>query len=210
MRFLWRTHASEVRKSFSGDVPSPIDRPTGCHFHLRCPKASQVCQEISPGLGKIRRSPYSVSQSMKAIHHAIWLSVQSRLFRFTAVQNRESQRVSTIIKTPEVFNTVAIESWFDNRANFTGCCLRKRRSGCHYWHQIFDQLVDLNHDLTPRKETSIAENWEINNDPPSITFTLRKGVTFHDGTVVDAKAVKFNIDRILDPKTMATPELRCR
>ena len=33
-----------------GDVPSPIDRPTGCHFHLRCPKASQVCQQISPKL----------------------------------------------------------------------------------------------------------------------------------------------------------------
>ena len=33
-----------------GDVPSPIERPTGCHFHLRCPKASQVCQEISPKL----------------------------------------------------------------------------------------------------------------------------------------------------------------
>ena len=33
-----------------GDVPSPIHRPTGCHFHLRCPKASQVCQEISPKL----------------------------------------------------------------------------------------------------------------------------------------------------------------
>ena len=33
-----------------GDVPSPIDRPTGCHFHLRCPKVSPVCQEISPKL----------------------------------------------------------------------------------------------------------------------------------------------------------------
>ena len=36
------------RKILEGDVPSPIDRPEGCHFHLRCPKASQICRENAP------------------------------------------------------------------------------------------------------------------------------------------------------------------
>ena len=75
----------------------------------------------------------------------------------------------------------------------------------YYWHQIYDQIVDLKNDLSPRKETSLAKSWEISKDPHAITFTLREGILFHDGSRVDAQAVKFNIDRILNPKTMATP-----
>jgi ABC-type transport system substrate-binding protein len=81
------------------------------------------------------------------------------------------------------------------------------RSGgdAYYWHQIFDQLVDANPDLSPRVSTSLATSWEISTDPDSITFNLRRGVTFHDGTPFNAEAVKFNIERILDPATVATP-----
>jgi oligopeptide/dipeptide ABC transporter ATP-binding protein len=31
-----------------GDVPSPINPPTGCRFHPRCPVAMDVCSSISP------------------------------------------------------------------------------------------------------------------------------------------------------------------
>ncbi|MBA3643473.1 MAG: dipeptide ABC transporter ATP-binding protein [Chloroflexia bacterium] len=32
----------------SGDVPSPINPPSGCHFHTRCPYAMEVCRQIDP------------------------------------------------------------------------------------------------------------------------------------------------------------------
>jgi peptide/nickel transport system substrate-binding protein len=41
----------------------------------------------------------------------------------------------------------------------------------------------------------LAESWEISDDGTVYTFTLRKGVTFHDGTTLDAEDVKFSLDR---------------
>jgi len=46
-----------------------------------------------------------------------------------------------------------------------------------------------------------AESWQISPDALSYTFKLRKNVLFHDGTPVDAAAVKFSIDRLMDPAT---------
>ncbi|MCG8709874.1 ABC transporter substrate-binding protein [Brenneria sp. 4F2] len=50
----------------------------------------------------------------------------------------------------------------------------------------------------------LAERWEINDNHTVYTFHLRKDVTFSDGTKLDAAAVKFNLDRILDPKTTSS------
>jgi oligopeptide/dipeptide ABC transporter ATP-binding protein len=34
----------------SGEIPSPIDPPDGCHFHPRCPYAQAICRQEYPPL----------------------------------------------------------------------------------------------------------------------------------------------------------------
>ncbi len=68
----------------------------------------------------------------------------------------------------------------------------------------FRILVNLYDGLTRYKpgtlevEPALAESWTISEDGTVYTFTLRDGVTFHDGTPLDAEAVKFTFDRMLD------------
>lgn len=44
----------------------------------------------------------------------------------------------------------------------------------------------------------LAQSWEISDDGLVYTFRLHDGVTFHDGTEMDAKDVKFSLDRARD------------
>ncbi len=68
----------------------------------------------------------------------------------------------------------------------------------------FRILVNVYEGLTRYKsgtlevEPALATGWSISDDGTEYTFTLRDGVTFHDGTPFDAEAVKFNFDRMLD------------
>jgi peptide/nickel transport system substrate-binding protein len=66
-------------------------------------------------------------------------------------------------------------------------------------NQVYERLVYVGRDRRPHPW--LAEKWDISPDGKQITFTLRKGVKFHDGTDFDAAAVKFEFDRILDPAT---------
>jgi peptide/nickel transport system substrate-binding protein len=49
-----------------------------------------------------------------------------------------------------------------------------------------------------------AESWQISADGLLYTFKLRKDVLFHDGSRVDAAAVKFTFERIMNPATRSS------
>jgi peptide/nickel transport system substrate-binding protein len=49
----------------------------------------------------------------------------------------------------------------------------------------------------------LADSWEISPDAKAYTFKLKKGVKFHDGTPFNAAAVKFTMDRVVDPAVKA-------
>jgi peptide/nickel transport system substrate-binding protein len=60
--------------------------------------------------------------------------------------------------------------------------------------QVFETLVFLEPGTTD-PVPGLAESWEPNADGTVWTFTIRSGVTFHDGEPLNAEAVCFNFDR---------------
>jgi len=62
--------------------------------------------------------------------------------------------------------------------------------------QVYEPLVDLAPGTTDELVGVLAESWTGEPSDTEYVFTLREGVTFHDGTPLDAEAVKFNFDRM--------------
>jgi peptide/nickel transport system substrate-binding protein len=65
--------------------------------------------------------------------------------------------------------------------------------------QIFDTLVYT--DKRGKIYPGLATAWSFSRDGRAIKFKLRRGVTFHDGSPLDAAAVKASFDRWRDPKS---------
>ena len=68
----------------------------------------------------------------------------------------------------------------------------------HVYQSLYDKLVDTDQNL--KVVPMLATSWTIGPDGKTVTFKLRQDVKFHDGTPFGAEAVKYNFERMLDPK----------
>jgi ABC-type transport system substrate-binding protein len=68
---------------------------------------------------------------------------------------------------------------------------------------VTEGLMWIDEQIKP--QCRLCERYEISSDGLTYTFHLRQGVKFHDGTEMDAQAVKFSVDRVRDEKNKQYP-----
>lgn len=56
---------SNSKTVLEGDIPSPIQPPSGCVFHTRCPKAEAICRNVIPPLEEIRDGHFCACHLVK-------------------------------------------------------------------------------------------------------------------------------------------------
>ncbi len=69
---------------------------------------------------------------------------------------------------------------------------------------LYDHLVGCTPEGKFSPDWGLANKWEMSPDGLSWTFYLKKGIKFHDGVEVTAKDVKFSIEQLMLPESLAT------
>jgi len=77
---------------------------------------------------------------------------------------------------------------------------------------MYDSLIDTLIDPKTNElklVPGLATEWQTDKSSKRITFTLRKGVVFHDGSKFNAAVAKWNLDRVrTHPKSYLAPDLK--
>ena len=86
-----RENRRRERIVVSGEPPNPIDPPSGCVFHPRCPRATQICREVEPPLARYPGG------HLAACHHPLNVSAED----VDACERDETSPLSTGDVLPE-------------------------------------------------------------------------------------------------------------
>ena len=107
--------------------------------------------------------------------------------RVARVARQEGQQGGTLTMA---YDQAVADTLNQHRSNFTVSRMVARH--------VLDCLTAVN-PADGSVNPWLAESWQISPDGLEYTFTVRQGVTFHDGTPFNAEAVKVNFDTTMDP-----------
>jgi peptide/nickel transport system substrate-binding protein len=149
---------------------------------------------------------------MKKTHIKLFkrfLFVLAMMFFITACSSNSSNQAKTDVQsnanesknegTPQKGGE-AIFAYYTDISNFDPIQGTSGSDHSLLW-PVYDTLIKFNSEL--EAQPGLAEKWEFPDDK-TLVLTLREGVTFHDGTSLDAEAVKFNIERITSDESKIT------
>ena len=92
-----RRNRERTRSVVSGEPPNPIDPPSGCVFHPRCPRATDVCRTVEPPLTQYANG------HLAACHHPLNVSAGE----LAAAQRSDTSPLSAGAETPDAAVSVA-------------------------------------------------------------------------------------------------------
>jgi len=79
-----------------------------------------------------------------------------------------------------------------------------------YLTLLYDFLVGANPDGSLSTANGAAEKWEMSSDGTTWTFSIRKGITFHNGSELTAEDVKWSLEMMTKPESIAANAARIR
>jgi len=102
-------------------------------------------------------------------------------------------------RPPQMVNQLIMSSIGD--ASFLNPILAQDSASSEINSLVFSGLIKYDRELQNFVGV-LAESWKVENgNEPTITFSLRKGVRWHDGKEFTAHDVQFTYDKIMDEKT---------
>lgn len=82
--------------------------------------------------------------------------------------------------------------------------------GKGYLTLLYDFLVGVQPDGSLSADNGVAERWEMSEDGQTWTFWLRQGIKFHDGSDLTAEDVKWSLEMVTRPESVAAFAARLR